>query len=168
MSRDSLLPVQVELVDEEVPDTSRPRGIGTLVNPFEDTSIDWGPPPVVDVQPLIEVRDRENDADLARTLIHEYPHALLHFDVDDDTERSKREVEAGAVAYVVGRYCGLDTGGPRSTSPPGSRTIRRSFATGSTESVGQQKNSSRASKSESSEGGALIAAPVWPSALERG
>jgi len=44
-------------------------------------------------------------------LIHEYAHALLHFDVDDDTERSKREVEAEAVAYVVGRYCGLDTSG---------------------------------------------------------
>jgi len=55
--------------------------------------------------------DRANDADLARTLIHEYAHALLHFDVDDDTERSKREVEAEAVAYVVGRYCGLDTSG---------------------------------------------------------
>ena len=26
-------------------------------------------------------------------------------------ERSKREVEAEAVAYVVGRYCGLDTSG---------------------------------------------------------
>jgi len=57
------------------------------------------------------VRDRENEADLARTLIHEYAHALLHFDVDDDTEQSKREVEAEAVAYVVGRYCGLDTSG---------------------------------------------------------
>jgi len=66
---------------------------------------------LVDVQPLVEVRDRENEADLARTLIHEYAHALLHFDVDDDTERSKREVEAEAVAYVVGRYCGLDTSG---------------------------------------------------------
>lgn len=30
---------------------------------------------------------------------------------DDNTERSKREVEAEAVAYVVGRYCGLDTSG---------------------------------------------------------
>jgi len=66
---------------------------------------------LVDVQPLVEVRDRENEADLARTLIHEYAHALLHFDVDDDTERAKREVEAEAVAYVVGRYCGLDTSG---------------------------------------------------------
>ncbi len=42
---------------------------------------------------------------------HEYAHALLHFDVDDDTERSKREVEAEAIAYVVGHYCGLDTSG---------------------------------------------------------
>ena len=56
-------------------------------------------------------RDRENEADLAWTLIHEYTHALLHFDVDDDTERSKRELEAEAAAYVVGRYCGLDTSG---------------------------------------------------------
>ena len=66
---------------------------------------------LVDVQPLVEVRDRENDAELARTLIHEYAHALLHFDVDADTGRSKREVEAEAVAYVAGRYCGLDIGG---------------------------------------------------------
>jgi hypothetical protein len=66
---------------------------------------------LVDIQPLVEVRDRENDADLARTLIHEFAHALLHFDVDDDTERAKREVEAEAVAYVVGRYCGLNTSG---------------------------------------------------------
>jgi len=34
---------------------------------------------LVDMQPRVEVRDRENDADLARTLIHEYAHALLHF-----------------------------------------------------------------------------------------
>jgi hypothetical protein len=66
---------------------------------------------LVDGKPLVEARDRENNADLARTLIHEYAHALLHVDVDDDTERSKREVEAEAVAYVVGRYCGLDTSG---------------------------------------------------------
>jgi hypothetical protein len=42
-------------------------------------------------------------------LIHEYAHTLLYFDVDDDIERSKREVEAEAIACVVGRYCGLDT-----------------------------------------------------------
>jgi len=64
-----------------------------------------------DVQPLVEVRDRENDADLARTLIHEYAHARLHIGVNDDTERSKREIEAEAVAYIVGRCYGLDTTG---------------------------------------------------------
>ncbi|SEP12543.1 hypothetical protein SAMN04487948_11547 [Halogranum amylolyticum] len=66
---------------------------------------------LIDVQPLVEVKDRVNEADLVRTLVHEYAHALLHFDVDDDTERAKREVEAEAVAYIVGRFCGLDTSG---------------------------------------------------------
>jgi len=102
---------------------------------------------LVDVQPLVEVRDRENEADLARTLIHEYAHALLHFDVDDDTERSKREVEAEAVAYVVGRYCGLDTSGSafylaawESDDPE----VVRERLDGS---VGRQRNSSTCSKS---------------------
>lgn len=61
------------------------------------------------IKPLVELKDRPNDADLATTPIHEYAHARLNFDVDDDTERSKREVEAEAVAYIVGRYFGLDT-----------------------------------------------------------
>ncbi|WP_415380483.1 DUF955 domain-containing protein [Halosimplex sp. TS25] len=62
-------------------------------------------------KPTVEVRDRESRAAVAGTLIHEYAHALLHFDGVDDTERSKREVEAEAVAYIVGRYCGLDMSG---------------------------------------------------------
>ncbi|WP_458209890.1 DUF955 domain-containing protein [Haladaptatus sp. NG-SE-30] len=65
----------------------------------------------LDCQPVVEVKARANHADLAVTLVHEYAHALLHFNVDDKTERSKREVEAEAVAYVVGRYFGLDTSG---------------------------------------------------------
>ena len=32
----------------------------------------------------------------------------LNLDINEDTERSKREVEAEAVAYVAGWYCGLD------------------------------------------------------------
>ncbi len=64
-----------------------------------------------DCQPLVEVRDQANRADLAGTLIHEYSHALLHFGTDDNSERSKREVEAEAVAYVVGRHFGLDMSG---------------------------------------------------------
>ena len=64
-----------------------------------------------DGHPLVKILDRSNQADLARTLVHEYAHALLHFNVDDNSERSKREVEAEAVAYIVGRYYGLDTSG---------------------------------------------------------
>ncbi len=59
--------------------------------------------------PIVEVKARENAADLASTLIHEYAHRELHIGVEEDGERAKREVEAEAVAYVVGRYFGLDT-----------------------------------------------------------
>jgi len=64
-----------------------------------------------DLHPVVEAKARPNQADPAVTLIHEYAHALLHSDVDDATERSKREVEAEAVAYIVGRYFDLDTSG---------------------------------------------------------
>ena len=61
--------------------------------------------------PVIEAKARANQADLAVTLIHEYAHALLHFGVDSEPERAKREVEAEAVAYIVGRFFDLDTSG---------------------------------------------------------
>ncbi len=64
-----------------------------------------------DLQPVVEAKARSNEADLAVTLIHEFAHALLHSDITDETERAKREVEAEAVAYIVGRYCGLNTSG---------------------------------------------------------
>jgi len=35
----------------------------------------------------------------------------LHSGVDDEGERSKRELEAEAVGYIVGRYFELDTSG---------------------------------------------------------
>ncbi|WP_458210978.1 DUF955 domain-containing protein [Haladaptatus sp. NG-SE-30] len=63
------------------------------------------------LNPVVEAKARTNQADLAVTLVHEYAHALLHFDVDDEIERAKREVEAEAVAYIVGRHFGLDTSG---------------------------------------------------------
>jgi len=56
-------------------------------------------------------RTRINGRLVPGRLLHEFAHALLHFDVDDGTERTKREVEAEPVAYIVGRYCGLDTSG---------------------------------------------------------
>ena len=64
----------------------------------------------------VDVRDRDNDADKATTLAHEYAHTMLHASKDalfsdDQPERKAREVEAEAVAYVVGRHFGLDVSG---------------------------------------------------------
>jgi len=64
-----------------------------------------------DDRPTIELLDQDDPAALAGVLIHEYAHAVLHAGVDDQTERTKREVEAEAVAYLVGRQFGLDTSG---------------------------------------------------------
>ncbi|QLH79820.1 DUF955 domain-containing protein [Halosimplex rubrum] len=64
-----------------------------------------------DQQPVVEVRDRPDRAAIAGTLVHEYAHALLHSGELDVSERAKREVEAEAVAYIVGRHCGLDMSG---------------------------------------------------------
>ncbi|QPV61581.1 DUF955 domain-containing protein [Halosimplex litoreum] len=64
-----------------------------------------------DEQPVVEVRDRPERAAVAGTLVHEYAHALLHSGELDEAERAKREVEAEAVAYIVGRHCGLDMSG---------------------------------------------------------
>ncbi|QUJ74920.1 ArdC-like ssDNA-binding domain-containing protein [Haloarcula marismortui] len=63
---------------------------------------------VMTTNPMVEAVDRDNRAALASTLIHEFAHAELHFNVEDEAERSKREVEAEAVAYVVSRHFGLD------------------------------------------------------------
>jgi len=47
------------------------------------------------------------------TLIHELAHTLMHHSPDAPVERTLRELEAEAVAYVVGRHLGLDsTGSP--------------------------------------------------------
>lgn len=66
---------------------------------------------LADAQPVVEVRDRQDDAAVAATLVHEYAHALLHGTVEDETAEATREVEAEAVAYIVGRHCGLDMRG---------------------------------------------------------
>ncbi len=61
-----------------------------------------------DGQPTIKVRKRSSSASFVGVLIHEYAHAILHTGTLDRPERAKREVEAEAVAYLVGRYFGLD------------------------------------------------------------
>ena len=62
-----------------------------------------------DERPVVEVRNREDEADLAVTLVHELAHALLHGAISDPLARDAQELEAESVAYIVGRYCGLDT-----------------------------------------------------------
>ncbi|MFB1066259.1 DUF955 domain-containing protein [Natrinema sp. H-ect4] len=97
LERASMLEVEAEVVSPAEWPHGDARGVCQYRSPAE--------------RPLIEVRDRENSADLAVTTVHEYAHALLHGDVNDETERSKRELEAEAVGYIVGRYFGLDTSG---------------------------------------------------------
>ena len=62
-----------------------------------------------DQQSLVKVQTRPNQTDLAVTFVHKYTHALLHSGVDVECERSKREVGAEAVGYVVEWHFGLNT-----------------------------------------------------------
>jgi len=57
--------------------------------------------------PVIEILERGNTADQARTAIHEFAHAELHAERSDDAT-STTEVEAEAIAYVVAQHFGLD------------------------------------------------------------
>lgn len=61
--------------------------------------------------PEVEIQDRAPAA-AAGDLAHELAHAYLHSGSETSTKRG-REVEAEAVAYVVGRYFGLDVEGSR-------------------------------------------------------
>lgn len=54
-----------------------------------------------------QVRVKEDDSRAAATLVHELAHAELHTG-QTDLDREGREVEAEAVAYVVGRHFGLE------------------------------------------------------------
>lgn len=66
-----------------------------------------------DAVPEIKIQDREPVAAKTSTLIHEYAHAAAHLDrgADDDSDKVAREVEAEAVAYVIGERYGLDMSG---------------------------------------------------------
>ena len=67
------------------------------------------------LNPLVGMLDNDfRNPNLNRFVDHFFEHKPqvdVIADVDDDTERSKREVEAETVAYVVGRYCEFDTSG---------------------------------------------------------
>jgi hypothetical protein len=63
----------------------------------------------VDGTPYVQVRDGDPAA-VTGTLVHEYAHALCH-DPADTAGQTARELEAEAVAYVVGRHFGLEMDG---------------------------------------------------------
>jgi hypothetical protein len=63
----------------------------------------------VDGTPHVQVRD-DDPAAVTGALLHEYAHALCH-DPADTAEQTARELEAEAVAYVVGRHFGLEMDG---------------------------------------------------------
>ncbi|ELZ33817.1 LtrC-like protein [Halorubrum distributum JCM 10247] len=62
-----------------------------------------------DAMPHIEVRHGDPAA-MVGTCVHEYAHALLH-EPADTTDCEARELEAEAVAYVVGRHFELEMDG---------------------------------------------------------
>ena len=62
----------------------------------------------------IDLRDRENTADLVRTFVHELAHARLHPEVPVDSQQAAAfELDAEATAAIVGRHFGLDTSGSK-------------------------------------------------------
>ena len=93
-------------------------------------------------RPLVTARQRDDPGAVTGTLLHEYAHALLHDSGRSPPEQGRREVEAEAVAYAVGRQVGLDVDGaafylaawtadaePGSTPPTGSDTTDDSDVT---------------------------------------
>lgn len=44
-----------------------------------------------------------------KTLIHEYAHAILHSNEQEEFARDQKEVEAESVAYITAQYFGVDT-----------------------------------------------------------
>lgn len=93
------LGVQVAVIDAEEWQHGAAEGICRSVDDEEEYDA------------AIEIKARESAAAMAAVLVHEYAHALLHKGVTDKPERTKREVEAESVAYVVGRHFGLDMSG---------------------------------------------------------
>ena len=62
----------------------------------------------------IDLRNRENTADLARTFLHELAHARLHPEMPVDSKQAAAfELDAEATAAIVGRHFGLDTSGSK-------------------------------------------------------
>ena len=60
----------------------------------------------------IVVRSGMSEAQTVKTMVHEIAHSMLHCEggEEEDANRSKREVQAESVAFVVCNSLGIDTG----------------------------------------------------------
>jgi hypothetical protein len=93
------LPVEYDAVPARQWSHGQARGVCKGIAPYS-------------ADPVIEVKERADDAAFTGVLVHELAHALLHYpELRDSDERAKREVEAEAVAYVVCQHFGLDASG---------------------------------------------------------
>jgi len=103
---------------------------------------------LVDVQPLVEVRDRENEADLARTLIHEYAHAFAplrrrrrHRAVETRSRGRSRRVRRRALLRTRHQWVGIL---PRSLGVGRSRGRSRAAWTDQSDGRGTHRRARRA------------------------
>jgi hypothetical protein len=72
----------------------------------------WGVYGTADAR--IDLRNRENTADLVRTFLHELAHARLHPEMPIDSKQAAAfELDAEATAAIVGRHFRLDTSGSK-------------------------------------------------------
>lgn len=62
-----------------------------------------------DSEKKIALKPGMSDAQIVKTLIHEYAHAVLHKDVEKS--REQKEIEAESVAFIASNFLGIDTSG---------------------------------------------------------
>ncbi len=57
----------------------------------------------------IALKPGMSDAQIVKTLLHEYAHATLH--ANSEKDRQQKEIEAESVAFIVSDFLGVDTSG---------------------------------------------------------
>ncbi|MBS4900053.1 MAG: hypothetical protein KHZ87_04730 [Clostridiales bacterium] len=57
----------------------------------------------------IVIKNDLSQSQMLKTMVHEISHSMLHFTEGKTLERSRKEVEAESIAFIVCNYFGLDT-----------------------------------------------------------